>query len=92
MKKLNVENLTTKMNNIGVGLAREMNYVEKTHRTTGMYNKDDLDRISKQTWPIIDYITQFDYETRESYHDLLAICGWIILLCQTITKVIDEEV
>ena len=88
MKKLNVEKLTTKINNIGTGLAYEMNYLEKTGHVTGKYNKDDLTRIADDAWPIIDYIIQHD---REQYDELLHACAWVVMLCQTITKAIDNE-
>lgn len=79
------------MNNISIGLVREMNHIHANGCTTGKYNTDDLVRISEQTWSIIDYISQLDYEHRAPYQSLLSTCGWIILLCQTIDKVINDE-
>ena len=89
MKKLYIDRLLIKLGNIEVCLMDEIEHIDKNSHSSGMYNINDLTRISNYANAIMrDVKNNVDEHT---YANFKYLCECIIKSCERVIKQINEE-
>ena len=96
MKKLTIEKLITKLENIGCCLNDELDHIENNGHSSGMYTKNDLQRIIDWAGSLIrDTGKAMRVETKETTKISLAhiqyLCTYVASACMQIIETIDNE-
>lgn len=89
MKKTNIGRIITKLENIGICLNNELDRIENNGHSSGMYNKDDLQRI-------IDYAgstirTTKNIDNKMAVAHIQYLCVYVASASMQIVDVIDNE-
>lgn len=89
MKKTNIGRIIAKLENIGICLNNELDRIENNGHSSGMYNKDDLQRI-------IDYAgstirTTKNIDNKMAVAHIQYLCVYVASASMQIVDVIDNE-
>lgn len=89
MKKANIERIIAKLENIGICLNAELDRIENNGHSSGMYNKNDLQRIIDYAGSTIRTTKNIDNKTAVAHIQYL--CVYVASASKQITDVIDNE-
>lgn len=89
MKKLTVERLIAKLENIGICLMDEQSFVEDKGHTSGMYTTNDLDRIITWVESLIKDTNNIDNNLMKARVQFL--CASVVTMSQQIIDFINNE-
>ena len=75
MKKANIDRIIAKLENIGICLNNEIDFIENKGHSSGMYNKNDLQRI-------IDYAGSTIRTTKNIDNKMACVYTLLRLVCK----------